>query len=201
MAAITKLKEEFFTTEFVKYKSGMEGQCVSNDGTIFIGNRAGPITWPPSFNVSNLVHEMSHLVEINDERMRCYGWGLKLPEVWVYDRMCVEPTTHQITDRELRVMAYQANVLQYISASYSVRNLVGPLEYLADTTFVPMEDGSAPYGENRNRELNGSETKASQMKWRINEVNRYRKEYTLDRFVSEWRRKMNWLSNHQYTID
>lgn len=201
MGPITRLKTEFLNTEYVKYNIGMQGMSVSETGIINIGNRAGPLTWPGTFSVKNLGHEMSHIVEINDERMRIHGYGLKLPEVWVYDRMCVEPTTHQITDRELRVTAYQCELLSYIDVKYSVRDLVGTLEYLADTTFVPLEDGSVPYGENKTHNFDYTGIKASQNRWRINEVNRLRKEYTMDRFLSEWNRKINWLASNEYVVD
>lgn len=88
MKSIKHLKKHFFNTEFVKYKVGLEGMTVSDTGTIIMGNKAGPLY----FSIKNLCHEMSHMVEINDERMRMRGWGLKIPEVWVYDRMCREPT-------------------------------------------------------------------------------------------------------------
>lgn len=193
--ALIKLKKEFLNTNFVQYQDDFEGQKVLNDGTIVIGNKAGP----SSYNtISNTCHEMSHLVEIDDARMRCYGWGLKLPEVWVYDRTCIEPTTHQITDRELRVMAYQVNLLKYIGVKYSVEKIVGVCQYLDDTTFVPIEDGRQPYGEDKSHGFDYDEIKASQQRWRVNQVNQYRKEFTIERFMSEWNRKIEWMSNNEY---
>lgn len=200
MEPIIKLEKEFLNTNFVQFEFGFEGQKILDDGTIIIGNRAGPQDWHRSYETSNLAHEMSHLVEIDDARMRCHGWGLKLPEVFVYDRMCVEPTTNQITTRELRVMAYTANLLDYIGEEYSVDDLTSSLQYLSDTCFVPLEDGSSPYGENRVHELDYDEIKASQQQWRINEVNQYRKEFTVERFISEWSRKIDWLNNNKYIV-
>jgi len=201
MGPITKLKAEFFNQTYIKYQFGFEGQKILNDGTIIIGNRAGPITMPTAFSIKNLCHEMGHMVEINDERMRVHGWGLRNPEVWVYDRYCVEPRTNQITNRELRVCAYQAELLKYLGVKYSVSDLVGALQWVADTTFVPLEDGSMPYGENKTHNLDYTEIKSSQQRWRINEVGRLRKEYTIDRFISEWNRKINWLANNKYVVD
>ncbi len=194
--AYNKLEKEFLNTNFVQYQDDFEGQKILNDGTIVIGNKAGP----SSYNtISNTCHEMSHLVEIDDARMRCYGWGLKLPEVWVYNRTCIEPTTHQITDRELRVMAYQVNLLDYIGAENIVEDITGPLKYLADTAFVPIEDGRQPYGDNYEAvKAENINIETSQAKWRVNEVNRLRKEFTIDRFISEWARKIKWMNENEY---
>jgi hypothetical protein len=193
--ALIKLEKEFLNTNFVQYQDDFEGQKVLNDGTIVIGNKAGP----SSYNtISNTCHEMSHLVEIDDARMRCYGWGLKYPEVWVYDRMCIEPTTHQITDRELRVMAYQCNLLDYIGVKHTVKDITSSLEYLSDTAFVPIEDGGAPYSENKNHNLDYTQIKKSQQRWRVNQVNRLRNEFTIERFISEWNRKIEWMNNNEY---
>jgi len=202
MEPISILKSEFINNEFVKYQQGFEGQKILNDGTVVIGNRAGPMTRPLSFSVKNLCHEMSHLVEINDERMRMHGWGLKVPEVWVYDRMCVEPTTKQMTDRELRVCAYQSELLTFIGVRHSISDLVGALQYLSDTCYVPIEDGRLPYGNNYEViKAQKIDIKVSQHKWRINEVKKYKKEFTIDRFISEWNRKINWLANNKYVVD
>lgn len=202
MGPITKLKAEFFNNPFVKYQQAFEGQKVLNDGTIVIGNKAGSITWPGSFSVKNLCHEMAHLVEINDERMRMHAWGLKIPEVWVYDRICVEPTTKQITDRELRVCAFQSELLKYINVKHTVSDLVAALVYLPDTHYVPIEDGRKPYGDNYETiKAEKIDIEASQHRWRINEVNRYRKEFTIDRFISEWNRKINWLAENKFVVD
>lgn len=70
MGPITKIKKEFLNNPFVKYEQGFQGQKILNDGTIVIGERAGPITYKPSFSIKNLAHEMSHLVEIDNTRAR-----------------------------------------------------------------------------------------------------------------------------------
>jgi hypothetical protein len=194
-----KLEKEFLNTNFVQYEEGFQGQNVFEDGTIIIGNRAGSINWPGSYLISNLVHEMAHLVEIDDARMRCDGWGLKVPEVWVFNRICCEPTTRQITEREIRVTAYQVNVLDYLGEENSVDDIVSSLDYLPDTCYVPLEDGREPYGDNyKVVQAENINIKESQQRWRVNEVNRLRKEYTLERFISEWHRKIKWLNENEY---
>ena len=200
--AYIKLEKEFLNTNFVQFEEGCQGQKVLDDGIIIIGNRAGSIDWPDSYLVSNLVHEMAHLVEIDDARMRCYGWGLKYPEVWVYNRMCIEPTTKQITERELRVAAYQVNVLDYLGVENSVDDITSPLDYVADTCFVPLEDGREPFGDNYETvKAENINIKASQQRWRVNQVNSLRKEYTLERFISEWHRKIKWMNENEYRRD
>lgn len=199
MEALIKLEKEFLNTNFVQFEEGFQGQNVLEDGTIVIGNRAGPTTWADSFKIDNLIHEMAHLVEIDDARMRCHGWGLKVPEVFVFNRMCCEPTTKQITERELRVMAYQLNVMDHIGVECDTDDAVRALENLADTAFVPIEDGRQPYdGDYKDIQAEGINIKSSQQKWRVNEVNRLRKEFTLERFIFEWKRKIEWLSANEY---
>ena len=201
MEQIEQIKNRFFNNEFVEYKGGVQGMYIDDHGKIVMGNRAGPSTWAPSFDIKNLVHEMSHMVEIDDARMRCHGWGLKLPQIWVYDRYCCEPITKQITDRELRVAAYQVNLLKHFKIPVRISNITSSLEWLADTCFVPLEDGQMPYSEGRTHNLDYTQIKTSQARWRVNEVKRLMKEFTAERFISEWDRKINWLGNNPYVVD
>lgn len=178
------LKGEFFSqTKKLQYKPGLQGQVVL-DGIIYVGNRAGP-----SLSWTYICHEVAHFVEIDDARMDLYGWGLKVPEVWVYDRMCCEPTGMSITEREIRVAAYQANLQEYLNGSVRVSSITDSFQYLPDHHFVPLEDGSPAYMENDTRDISYREKNASRLRWIANRVQELRSVYTMDRFVSEWHRK------------
>lgn len=130
--------------------------------------------------------------------MRHHGWGLKVPEVYVINQICIEPTTKQITERELRVMAYQSNLLDYIGTKYNLNNLVQALQWLPDTCYLPLEDGSKAYGDGKNHNLDYNEIKANQQRWRVNEVKKLRSIYTIDRFISEFNRKIEYMANNIY---
>lgn len=99
-------------------------------------------------------------------------------------------------------MAYQMNVMDHFGFDFDVSDTVKVLIWLPDTCYVPMVDGREPYGDNyESVKAEGIDIKKSQQQWRINEVNRLRKEYTFERFVSEWRRKIEWLNSNEYIVE
>jgi hypothetical protein len=138
---------------------------------------------------------MSHFVEIDDGRMTQYGWGLVAPKVWVYNRFCCEPVTKKMTERELRVIAYQVNVLESLGLPdrpiYSVRSLV----FMPDFTHIPLEDGRSAYGDDAPtwEEMDSRAKDESRIRWMVNRVGQLRAEYTLERFDREWDRKVEVL--------
>lgn len=90
--------------------------------------------------VSFLTHEMAHFVEIDDKRALKDGWGLKLPEVLVLGNFYPEPLTCQATQRELRVMAYEENLLNHYGFSLADCNsgYSSAADMVASTcTFLP----------------------------------------------------------------
>lgn len=197
---VDRLCQEFFNTSVVRLRAGLEGQTVSEDGIIFIGDRAGPGSFVGAIDISNICHEMAHLVEIDDARMRSQGWGLTVPEIFVIDRICQEPTTKDITMRELRVAAYQSHLLAYLGVSKPVGEIVDSFDWLPDSCYVPIEDGRKPYGANYEAvRAEGIDIQKSQHRWRINQVKKLKKIFTLDRFLSEWKRKVQWLQDNPFT--
>lgn len=124
------------------------------------------------------------------------NYGLKLPEVYIsgrYARVCVEPTTHQCTCREIRVAAYQGAVLNYLGIKHPEVTLTSSFKYLPDSTFVPLANGQIAWGENSDRRLTSSQIYESQGQWCENELARIQPEYTIDRFMFEWRRRVKLL--------
>ena len=167
---VDRLIEEFFNTDVIKFKSGVEGQAISDDGTILLGDRAGPYNFEGSYSISNICHEMAHLVEIDDTRMRMPGWGLKVRSINVLGRKCYEPQDDRITCRELRVAAYQLHLLEYLGVSKTVTDIVDSFDWLPDNIHVRIADGRKPYGEHYEViKAEGVDIEKSQMQWRINE--------------------------------
>jgi hypothetical protein len=78
-----------------------------------IGLKAGP-----SYNIQNLLHEMSHFVEIDDSRTLKSGWGLKygkwsdLP--YYAGGGFYEFSSAEHIKREIKVWAYQYSLSQYL---------------------------------------------------------------------------------------
>lgn len=192
MTPLALLKKRYLShTDRLRYKPGLEGQFVDRDGVIYVGNRAGPTR-----DLSNLAHELSHFVEVDDTRVGFYGWGLKAPEKWILGHRCCEPITMQMTERELRVIAYQVNLLESLGSPSRPRTFVRSLIYMADFIYVPLEDGRSAYGDDAPtfEEMGPREKDESRIRWMTRRVEAMRSEYTLERFDSEWTRKLNLLS-------
>jgi len=188
MSPLQILKRDFLSqTNWIRYVPGLQGQRVSEDGVISVGNRAGPTR-----NFSNLAHEVCHFVEVDDARQQLFGWGLKRPEIEILGRICVEPNTRQMTERELRVMAYQANLTEALGAPARIPNMVRALQFMPDFCMVPLEDGRLAYGDGApsRDEVPYSEVDPSRIRWMANRVQELRKEFTFERFRSEWTRKI-----------
>lgn len=151
-------------------------QQVDRDGTVWLGGRAGPVR-----SVTNLCHEMSHLVEIDDERCGTPGWGLQVAQIKILDRICVDTQTTQCTERECRVAAYQHNLLRWAGVTRTPRYLVGSFTFLPDflNIFERSDKHRLQWSEARVRDLID------------------KPEYSIDAFMDEWRRKNRVLMARQ----
>lgn len=128
----SEIKEIQALIDPIRIETSLEGQKVEN-GTIFIGSRAGP-----SSNLDNILHELAHFIEIDEKRMDQHGWGLKYGK-WVDspfpNRYCsgwYELTTDKHIQREIRVWAYQANLLKYFKLPVDFQDLAEIAPYLPD---------------------------------------------------------------------
>ncbi len=175
-------------TNRLRYVPQLEGQTIDRDGSILIGDRAGP-----ECNIRNLVHELGHFVEIDDARTSLPGWGLRVPHVWIYDRYCVEPTTMSMIERELRTIAYQTNVLHAVEVDPCAHDFVSALRWMEDFIFVPLEDGRSAYGADAPKDTDYSEKIHSRIRWMEKRVEELRLIYTLTRFEAEYARKIQML--------
>lgn len=171
-----RIVDEFFVGSEITYRPGLEGQRVE-EGHVVIGDKAGP-----GRDLGNLCHEMSHFVEIDDRRMGRPGWGLRVPEVWVFDRMCCEPTTMQMTAREMRVIAFQANLMEYLGIQGQLEGAVQSMRFMPDFYMVPEEEPRTDVKSYRDYD-------ATRLRWISKRVEELRKVHTLDVFLSEWSRK------------
>lgn len=88
------------------------GKLVERNYLLF-GGRAVSYHEPEMFNV---IHEMAHLIEIDDARAITPGWGLQagtwkeIPGLWSGR----EAQTAQCIEREVRVMAIQAVITEHL---------------------------------------------------------------------------------------
>jgi hypothetical protein len=185
MNALDYLRTFFSKDGPVRYESNLEGQDV-RDGVLYLGDRAGP-----GRSQSDLAHEMSHFVEIDDDRMLVRGWGLVFPQVEICGQLCDEPKTLKMTERELRVMAYQANLLTAAGAQVSTSKLVKALVFVPDFHLVPMEDGRPGHLA---KDVPYQDREPSRLRWLKNRVEELRVVHTLERFRHEWNRKVRLLA-------
>ncbi len=184
MTAMGYLLEFFTKNGPVRYEASLEGQDV-RDGVVYLGDRAGP-----GRSQSDLAHEMSHFVEIDDARMLIRGWGLIFPRVEVCGQLCDEPVTLKMTERELRVIAYQANLLSAAGAEVNLLKLVRPLVFVPDFHLVPMEDGRPGHLA---KDVAYEDREPSRLRWLRNRVLELRTVHTMERFRHEWNRKVTLL--------
>lgn len=154
----------------VRHKPGLEGQWVTEDGVIELGSRCGPT----AFDLPSLVHEMCHLVEIDDSRVTTWGWGLRVRTVVICGRECYEPTTKEPVERECRVLAFQMNVQSHVRMNHSIADHVSAMRYVPGYCFVPGKTDEARDG------------------WCCNEIERlrFKPEFSYDAFEREWWRKV-----------
>lgn len=101
-ALFAVIQQRFFRDSPIIVDIHHEGQKVDG-GIITLGCRAGP-----GINVSNLLHEMSHFVEIDDARIGQPGWGLRYGK-YCYIPGCgwYEQHTGKSIRREMRVGVFQ----------------------------------------------------------------------------------------------
>jgi hypothetical protein len=125
------------------------------------GARAGP-----SYDAVNIFHELAHASQFGPDQFKARasanGFVFKLPRIWVYDRFCVEPTTNQMTERELDTFAHQLHLMRLagfkVSDSQFVSYSASLMSWMEDWWHVPGEgeEGRAAWcaQEIRNRHEN-----------------------------------------------
>lgn len=112
------LCEEFFKGNPVSISKELQGQGLDENSNFVLGCSAGPST-----DVSNLIHEMSHLAELEVPRLlkKPYGgWGFKWGKYWELNgHSGYEPRTDQSVRREMRTWAYQWSIHQSLQIPVS----------------------------------------------------------------------------------
>lgn len=179
---LSHLDALFFAGNPVSARMTLEGSRIDAGG-IVLGMRAGPVS-----EIANLVHEMCHLVEIDDSRMTVRNWGLHSTgylAAIAAGRPWFGPTTDQALRREMRVWAYQWNV----TAALSLPGEKGIAELVRPAVFV---DGFMNFP---------GETEKDRLAAIAQEVEAMLPEYSFDRFCEEWARRMPVIRQHLQQTD
>lgn len=169
--SVPKKLRDLFVPGVVEYDPDVEGQRIRDSGAVALGSRCGP----DAFDLPALIHEMAHLVEIDDRRVTHYGWGLRITTcVVVANRRYEEPVSIQAVRRELRVLAFQANV------QYAVGMHRGTDDLVRGLTFVPGFTLVSAWSD------------AERLVWCAGQIERMRHldAYSYESFEREWHRKV-----------
>jgi len=105
-----------------------------NDGAFRLGLRCGPT----KDDITALMHEMSHFVEIDRRRMNKTGWGFKYGKYWECNGQSgYDPSTNQASKREARVFAIQYHLEKSIGLNRDVLTDYAPtFHYMGDCYYI-----------------------------------------------------------------
>lgn len=143
----------------------------------------GAVTGEPD----DILHEMAHMVEIDDARCLDPGWGLTLPPVEVCGRTYFEASTFSPCAREIRVFGIQRVLSEYLRVDFD--------EYSSAKLVIDFVDG-AVYIKSVYPEVIGWDSKAGLV---VTQQSHYKRvaqaivdesaKWTIERVRAEWDRK------------
>ena len=168
------VKEKFYNhhpSMLVNTKSFSAPEEYQNSKTIYLSTYAGPQS-----HLSNLFHEMAHFVEIDQKRMTLAnsGWGFSYGKYWrILNSSGYECSTMASTLREMRVWAYQINLLKHFNIFTDIQDLTSAADFINSFMFVP--------GKNKEERHNWIETEVEKMSREVR--------YSFDAFSMEWERR------------
>lgn len=142
------LEREWFS-ESIQADWEREGAGTTVDGIFSLGGYSRM-----SDNCGFIVHEMSHLVEIDDRRAHMNAFGLRYKRVVVFppsrysDGIYPEPLTPQGVARECRVIAISEHIFAVLGwtteeIASETASTISTLHYLADWYNVPGKTDDA----------------------------------------------------------
>lgn len=143
----------------------------------------------PSQCITYAIHEMGHLIEIDDNRVFKRGWGLTTPELYIsgrYSHMCPVPITWQPSQRECRVIAIQREIERSIGIETSDRDLISSLSFMCDWSNVPTGEYETI--------LEADENRYNVLERYLNQVS---EKYTIQYIMNEWNRKIELIRAHE----
>jgi hypothetical protein len=173
-----KIYDKFISKSKVNVFQG-EGQRI-RAGKLLLGTKIGP----KLHELTALIHEMGHLVEIDDERVLRRGWGFSYGEsTIVFGAVHHEPSSYSATLRECRVMAIQRIMQKSVGIESSIRELLSPLVYMHDWCLVP--------GRTANSTL--PEVDEARFRFLTEYLENFAKTLSLESIMEEWERKQSIL--------
>lgn len=155
------------------------------DGAMLLGCESSSEDGPgESADLGILLHEMGHLIEIDDDRCHMLGWGLWVRRIAILGQPCHEPLTFQATEREMRVCAIQKKLADHAGVPFDVMHWMDLfMKYQPDwyCFHVRYPDVDRKATDDEKARIMGEDTlKQSE-------------ELSLDDILSEWDRKASIL--------
>lgn len=184
---LNQLIQKYFSPHNeVIVKKKLQGQKVV-DNRYVIGMRAGPLT---NINIDNLLHEICHLVEIEEERLvkrPTSSWGLNPGKFWqIGSNWGYETFTDDQVKREQRVWAYQlslnSNINNQTTNINDSLNLVSSARFLNAWTYYQPFEIKTYKDEDRIKKLAEETFDMSNTE-----------EYSYDKWLEEWNKRINKL--------
>ncbi len=117
----------------IKFVPSLTGMEAGLGQSLQLGGRAGL-----EVDLSNLLHEIGHLIDIDDARVIQQGWGLFYPEIAVGGRNCQAPETSKAVLREVRVIAWQDLLAEQVGFKSDPKEFIKSLRWMADFVFIPV---------------------------------------------------------------
>lgn len=154
------------------------------DGVLYLGiENTFPRPHPPKFSAS-LAHEMAHLIEI--PATRCLRWDLRIrSSVEVLGRMYFEPRTWQATQRECRVVAIEAAIVEWAGGSplkTISRKAIALARWQPDYSLIPRLPSSSGRSQSPEQE------RAAFLR---QEIKSLRNQYPIDLVMTLWRERVS----------
>ena len=182
MKNLDLINDLFFKDRPISYLKNREGQMIDNNNRYVLGLMAGP-----SCELQNLLHEMSHLVEIDRKRLvkkPPTSWGLKPGKFWqIGTSWGYEPQTDQSVQREIRVWAYQHSISKALNLENGSSKELANSAHWLDAFFLYKHYTVGTV----------SDVVAKQnMAWQIEELSDT--VFTYDRFCQEWDDRMKLIA-------
>lgn len=164
----------------------MSGQQIKS-GVVLLGLKLAGV-----FEVDALLHEMCHLIDIDDQRANKPAWGLKHGKYMAFGRgSWWEKKTSQAVYRELRVGAFQFNLGAYFGFYEDFTKFSE--DYANDLWNMPTDTVSIFLSEQG--KIFSKDDFVIAVSDKLREmVNK--PEYSFDAIQDEWERKMEVLRNN-----
>lgn len=193
---VSQVEKEFIDEDIAGLDEVAEGYYVE-DGRFIFGLMAGPLQC-----VTNVLHEMSHLVELEMDRLLKrpeFGWGLiHGKQVQVGGRTYNEMSTDQALMREARVWAYQLSLQRYYGIQTSALDTVSSARYI-DTWYVYRNKVTSEEKASGVVHVQRDKIALGHYANMVESMSKSR--YTVMRFKKEWKMRMDILVRLRETND